>query len=65
MKKRRALNKNLKTHSKSLNQKMFAIEDGAQEMNCVEYMERLHEGKLLVLDPDYNLNEPYIPGNFR
>ena len=28
-------------------------------------MNKLHEGNLLVLDPDYNLNEPYIPGNFR
>lgn len=34
-------------------------------MNCIEYMQRLYDGKLLVLDPDYNLNEPYSPGNFR
>lgn len=34
-------------------------------MNCIEYMNRLHEGNLLVLDPDYNLNEPYTPRNFQ
>jgi hypothetical protein len=34
-------------------------------MNCVEYMNKLHEGNLMVLDPDYNLYEPYVPGNFR
>ena len=33
-------------------------------MNCVEYMNKLHDGNLMVLDPDYNLYEPYVPGNY-